>query len=101
MKKKKLNLKSIKKIKDAGIQVVMLTGDSYKTALSISKELKIVTSEKDIILTSEEFNQMSDQAVTNKLSDIKVLCRSLPSDKLRFVLMIVGRPLLILEFIML
>ena len=76
---------SIKNIKDAGVQVVMLTGDSYKTALSISKELNIIDSDKDIILTSDEFNNMSDQQVMNNLNRIKVLCRSLPSDKLRFI----------------
>lgn len=76
---------SIKNIKEAGIQVVMLTGDSYQTAYSISKELKIIDSTNDIILTSEEFNDMSDQEVMHKLNNIKVLCRSLPSDKLRFV----------------
>lgn len=76
---------SVKSIKEAGIQIVMLTGDSYKTAYSISKELKIIESNKDIILTSEEFNNMSDQEIINKLKYIKVLCRSLPSDKLRFV----------------
>ncbi len=76
---------SIKKIKEAGIQVVMLTGDSYTTASSISKELKIINSDTDIILTSEEFNAMKDEEIINKLKNIKVLCRSLPSDKLRFI----------------
>ena len=76
---------SIKRIKNSGIQVVMLTGDSYTTACSISKELKIIDSNTDIILTSEEFNKMTDEEVINKLSRIKVLCRSLPSDKLRFI----------------
>ena len=76
---------SIKQIKESGIQVVMLTGDSKKTAVSIAKELKIIDNERDIILTSEEFNNMTDQDVLTKLSRIKVLCRSLPSDKLRFI----------------
>ena len=76
---------SINRIKTSGVQVVMLTGDSYTTANSIAKELKIIDSSTDIILTSEEFNKMTDEEVINKLNRIKVLCRSLPSDKLRFI----------------
>lgn len=75
---------SINKIESAGIQVIMLTGDSYNTAYSIAKELNILKN-NDIILTSEEFNKLTDNEIANKLNKIKVLCRSLPEDKLRFI----------------
>ena len=62
----------------------MLTGDSYSTAYSIAKELNILKN-NDIILTSEEFNKLTDNEISNKLTKIKVLCRCLPEDKLRFI----------------
>lgn len=77
--------KAVEEIKSSGIQVVMVTGDAYDTAVSIAHELKIIDSKNDIVLTSEEFNKMSDSEVISKLKNIKVLCRSLPQDKNRLV----------------
>lgn len=75
----------IKKIQNAQIQVVMVTGDAKNTALNIAKELKIVSSKNDIILTSNEFNKMTDEEVKKILPNLKVLSRSLPQDKNRLV----------------
>lgn len=75
---------SINKIEESGIQVIMLTGDSYNTAYKVAKDLNILK-DNDIILTSEEFNKLSDNQISLKLNRIKVLCRSLPEDKLRFI----------------
>lgn len=76
---------SIKKIQDSGVQVVMITGDSYQTSYAIAKEVGIITNQNDIILTSEEFNRMSEHEILTKLNRIKVVCRSLPEDKMKFV----------------
>ena len=75
----------VKNVKESGIQVVMMTGDSYNTAYSVAKELKIITNSNDIIISSEEFNKMSDNEIKIKLKNIKVLYRSLPEDKNRLV----------------
>ena len=77
--------KGIDTIKKAGVQIVMVTGDAYDTAYNVSSKLGIVCSDSDLVLSSEEFNKMSDEEVKNKLSRIKVLCRSLPQDKNRLV----------------
>ncbi|MGM9878338.1 MAG: calcium-translocating P-type ATPase, PMCA-type [Bacilli bacterium] len=76
---------AINDIKSSGINVVMITGDAKDTACSIAKELKIINNKNDIVITSEEFNKMSDNEVLSKLNNIKVLCRSLPQDKNRLV----------------
>lgn len=75
----------IKKIKNAGIQVVMVTGDAKNTAVSIAKELKIITKPTDKVLTSDEFNNMTDEEVKRILPSLRVLSRSLPQDKNRLV----------------
>ncbi len=77
--------KAIENIKNAKIQVVMVTGDSKETALSIAKELKIINNDKDIILSSEEFNKMTDEYLMSILPKLKVLSRALPQDKNRLV----------------
>lgn len=75
----------IKLIKKAGIQVVMVTGDAKETACAIARELNIISSDNDIILTSDEFNRLSDSEVIEILPKLKVLSRSLPKDKNRLV----------------
>ena len=75
----------IKKIKNAKVQVVMVTGDAKNTAVSIARELKIIDSCADKVLTSDEFNNMTDEEVKMILPNLKVLSRSLPQDKNRLV----------------
>lgn len=75
----------IRLVSSAGIQTVMITGDDKNTALSIGKEIGLVNSSKDIILTSSELNKMSDVEVLNVIKDLKIVARALPTDKSRLV----------------
>ncbi len=75
----------VQKIKNAGISVVMITGDSKETATSIAKEVGIITSNKDIILSSDELNSYSDEELSKMLPNIKVISRALPKDKSKLV----------------
>ena len=52
-------LESIKTFKDAGIKVVMITGDHRLTAVAIAKELGIFN-DGDIAMTGEELHKLSD-----------------------------------------
>lgn len=72
-------------IKTAGIQTVMVTGDSKETALSVAKEVGIINKEDDIILSSSELNKLDDDEVKKILPKLKVVARSLPEDKKRLV----------------
>ena len=47
-------------IKSAGINIVMVTGDSKETATSIAKEVGIITSNNDIVLSSSDLERLSD-----------------------------------------
>lgn len=75
----------IKIAKNAGIQVVMITGDTKETAFSIAKEIELITSKEDIVLTSSELNKYSDDEIKKMLPKLKVIARSLPTDKSRLV----------------
>lgn len=71
-------------IKSAGINTIMVTGDSKESATTVAKELNILNN-NDIVLTSEEFNKLTDVQIMNIFSRLKVLCRSMPEDKYRLV----------------
>ena len=78
-------LEGIKKVSEAHIQTVMITGDNKETALAIAKEINLVQNKKDIVLTSEELNNMNDEEIKELLPHLKVVARSLPQDKSRLV----------------
>lgn len=76
---------AIKEVQNAGVQVVMITGDRKETAVAIAKEAGLLNSKSDVALTSEELNKMSDKEVKAILPNLKVIARSLPTDKSRMV----------------
>ena len=76
---------AIKDVQDAGIQVVMITGDRKETAIAIAKDAGLLKSEDDIALTSDELNNMSDDEVKQILPKLRVIARALPTDKSRMV----------------
>ena len=74
-------------ITSAGVNTIMVTGDSKATALSIAKEVGIINSDKDIILTSSELEKMTDNEVKTIIPHLKVIARALPEDKKRLVML--------------
>ncbi len=76
---------AIKEVQDAGVQVVMITGDRKDTAVAIAKEAGLLKKDSDIIFTSDELQKMSDNEIKACLSDIRVIARALPTDKSRLV----------------
>ena len=78
--------RSVRGVIDAGVQVVMLTGDSKETATAIAVECGIIRgSQNEIVLTSSELQSMTDDEVRSVLPNLRVLARALPQDKLRLV----------------
>lgn len=72
-------------VQNAGIQTVMITGDNKDTAISIGKEVGLITNREDIVLTSDELNRLSDNEVKKILPRLKIVARSMPQDKSRLV----------------
>ncbi len=77
--------RSVAQLQDAGIRVVMITGDSPETAASIAHRVGILSEQNDLILSGEELSRMSDQRLRALLPRLAVVARALPTDKSRLV----------------
>lgn len=76
---------SIREVQNAGIQVVMVTGDRKETAVAIAKEAGLLKSSDDVALTSAEMAEKSDEELKKILPHLRVVSRALPTDKSRLV----------------
>ena len=76
----------VRNIQNAGIQVVMLTGDSLTTAKAVACEIGIIKpNQKSLAVTSDELAKMNDNELKAALPSLCVVARALPSDKSRLV----------------
>ncbi len=79
------SITAIKEVNNAGVQVVMITGDRKETAVAIAKDAGLLTSDDQVVLTSAELAKMSDEEVKKQIPQIRVIARALPTDKSRLV----------------
>ena len=76
---------AIKEVQNAGVQVVMVTGDRKETAVAIAKEAGLLSSPEDVALTSAEMAEKTDEELKEILPHLRVVSRALPTDKSRLV----------------
>lgn len=75
---------SVKRAHEANIKVVMITGDYHQTAQAIAHKVGIYK-EGDLTLTGMEIDQLSDEALTDKIDKVTVFARVSPDNKLRII----------------
>lgn len=83
-------ISSVRDCKNAGIQVVMITGDHKDTALAIAEEIGIISREEleseDIFtLTGQELEELDENEYKRIANNIKVYARVYPEQKKRIV----------------
>lgn len=78
-------LDGINLVKSASIQTIMITGDNKETAVSIARELNLIESSDDIVITSDKLDKMTNEEIIKIFPKIRVIARAMPSDKSRLV----------------
>ena len=76
---------AIKEVQDAGIQVVMVTGDRKETAVAIAREAGLLRENSNVALTHDELEALSDEELKKVIPNLRVVSRALPTDKSRLV----------------
>jgi Ca2+-transporting ATPase len=76
---------AIRECHEAGIRVVMITGDHPVTAVQIAREIGLASATDVSILTGSELEQMGDAALRQRIESINVFARVRPEQKLAIV----------------
>lgn len=77
--------KALQEARQAGIKIVMATGDHPRTALAIAKEIGLVAADYDdkLVYTQTDLEHKTDQELTALLQQTQVLARLTPEMKMR------------------
>jgi len=75
---------AIKKCKEAGIRVIMITGDHRETAIAIARMIGLIDSNPTVkVYTGVELDKMDDETLCKVVEEVSVFARVSPSHKVR------------------
>jgi Ca2+-transporting ATPase len=77
--------KAVAECKQAGTIPVMITGDHKLTAISIAKQLGIINSEEDLVMSGGELAALTEQEFDDIVERVRVYARVNPEQKLKIV----------------
>ena len=75
---------AVKRCRDAGIDIKILTGDNIVTATAIANELGLLD-EEHFAVEAKDIESLSDKEFSDKLTQVRVIARSTPVIKMRVV----------------
>ena len=73
---------AIEATQNAGVRVMMITGDHPATALAMAKTIGISSEE---VMTGDQLDQLSSDELTEKIQEVNVFARVSPENKLALV----------------
>jgi Ca2+-transporting ATPase len=84
---------AVEQCRQAGIRVIMVTGDHPDTARAIAREVGIIPRGQALqaVLTGEEVNRLDDRELEARLPAARVFARVAPEHKLRLVDILKGQ----------
>lgn len=71
--------------KNAGIDIMMITGDHPSTALAIGKQINLVSKDSQDVITGMDIDNLDEQSLTENLVKTRILARVSPEHKLKVV----------------
>ncbi len=72
-------------VREAGVQVVMVTGDHVGTALATAKELEMNINGPHAVLSGAELDAMSEAELARRIKSLRVVSRVSPEGKMKIV----------------
>lgn len=75
---------AIEKCHDAGIMVMMITGDHPITAKAVAEKIGLYN-KGDIVLTGDEIDRLKDEELEKRIGKVRIIARALPIQKSRIV----------------
>ncbi|KUO94975.1 cation-translocating P-type ATPase [Ferroacidibacillus organovorans] len=75
----------IRACREAGIRVLMMTGDHPETARATARRIGLATQETERVLLGGELAQLSDEQLQRACLEVSIFARVTPHDKLRIV----------------
>ena len=76
---------AVAECKQAGIIPIMITGDHKLTAIAIAKQLGIMVSEEDLVLSGPELSALTESQFDGIVERVRVYARVNPEQKLKIV----------------
>ena len=77
---------AVRRCREAGIKIIMVTGDHPHTALSVAREIGLVQQATPTLLTGDDLVRMSDTQIQLALDAPDIVCARITADqKLRIV----------------
>jgi Ca2+-transporting ATPase len=80
---------AIQECHNAGVRVIMITGDYPVTARSIATQIGL--GNQDRVITGPELRQMSDDQLKEAITEVNIFARVVPEQKLRLVQLLQAR----------
>jgi calcium-translocating P-type ATPase len=77
---------AVRRCREAGIRIIMITGDHPHTALAVAREIGLVGSASARLLSGDDLARLSDTQIQLALDDPEIVCARVTADqKLRIV----------------
>ncbi|MCF7990463.1 MAG: calcium-translocating P-type ATPase, PMCA-type [Thiohalocapsa sp.] len=76
---------AVRTAREAGVHVVMVTGDRHETACAIAHDAGLLDRETGVALRSKEIDNLSDEELKEILPRLQVVSRAYPTTKSRLV----------------
>jgi Ca2+-transporting ATPase len=76
---------AVSECRQAGIHVIMITGDHHATAEAVAREIGLIFGQRTLVMTGEQLDKIDDSELEGLIDTAAVFARISPEHKLRIV----------------